>query len=663
MSKKKAPKGVFHGLASGSFAQKKKVVLGNVKHSGDEKDISLSKSGPGNSVYSDVDSMFSDDENVGMTGINERFLLGSIATILKAKCVNTGTIFGSLLGSPNFTMDDDKIVLSSHLLISLEKKWINPKIIKTSVEVSIKKSFALDINLLAVKDSMHMAKTVGDRDIWASRNCFKALLFTLPVRTTAHDLGTLLDRVGERSCIINRLFETGNRVCCAVVGFKSEGDLDFAFHTEPIFGHVRLSWARLDLVKCEECGCFGHLTLECDASDASTPKPSLYTKKNVPISRLAAFGGKSWAQVVSDVLSSGHPLFDSGLGSGSFPFGVFGLGGAAPLSSVDISFLEEHLASLKHSLELLADQVSGIVKRLSFVELVPLVPSSLGSPIAAAAFKNSMLDLDMALNSASVLSASCLSLVVDGAHNLSSSSSKVLTSKVGGLETKLASLKASIETKLHSSVGSWIANKFEGVQVFAFGLEKGFLGAGMTVIVNNSLACHVFKVEEVPGRLISVWLLFKSKLLVILLGLYASASAEAHFCQAVEVNSLIAKAVNSSTFVILGGDFNENSSSRSASFRFYLKLGLVNAFTNHQLVGAFTWSNSRGAKKTIDYVFVSRTLASALANYSSAMLLVATDEFSSALVLGNIDAAWSILKEVMIASADEIFSRCWFSEF
>ncbi|KAG9300076.1 hypothetical protein G9A89_018353 [Geosiphon pyriformis] len=192
---------------------------------------------------------------------------------------------------------------------------------------------------------------------------------------------------------------------------------------------------------------------------------------------------------------------------------------------------------------------------------------------------------------------------------------------------------------------------------------------------------------------------------------------------AVEVNSLIAKAVNFSTFVILGGNFNENGSGRSASFKFCLKLGLVNAFTNHQLVGVSTWSNSRGAKKTIDYVFVSGTLASALTghqvksvseffdtnhnavlvsiglgglldiqlnslhkqanknwwkfriknvdgsrwarfkDHSSAMLLAATGKFFSALALGNVDAAWSILKEAMVASADEIFSRCWFSEF
>ncbi|KAG9300077.1 hypothetical protein G9A89_018354 [Geosiphon pyriformis] len=603
MSKKKVPKDAFHGPAGGSFAQKKKAVLGNVKHSGNEKNISLSKSEPGGSVYSDVNSMSGDNEDMGLTGVNERSLLGSAATTSKANCVNTDTMFGSPLGSPNFTMNDDKIVLSLRLSIFLEKKWIDPKIVKTLVEVSIKKSFALDINLSAVKgnlamaktrlirkffssvngfggtitpskfegiirstftfeesmekavllarengiitntnfkkqrvcsdqaviikeipmdtpkemivaavstfeeikfikiqligmwqkavvefaesDSVHVAKAMEDHNTWASKDYFKVLLFTLPVGTTAHDFGTLLDGAGGKTCIINWSFETGNRVYCAVVGFESEGDLDSAFYTELIFGGVQLLWARLDLVRYEKCGHFGHSALECNVSDVSTPKPSvflkrpvsgsirfrlakLYAKKNVPISCPAAFGDKFCAQVVSNMLSSGHPLFDSGLGFGFFPFGVFGLGGAASLSSVDNSSLDKRLASLKCSFGLLADQVSGIVKRLSFVELVPLVPSSLGSPIAAAAFKNSMLDLDMILDGTSVSSASRLSFVVDGVHNLSSSSSKILISKVGGLEIKLASLEASI-------------------------------GTSMAVIVNNSLARHVFKMEKIPG--------------------------------------------------------------------------------------------------------------------------------------------------------------------
>ncbi|KAG9291565.1 hypothetical protein G9A89_021984 [Geosiphon pyriformis] len=122
MSKKKALKGAFHNSAGGFFAQKKKVVLENVKHSDNEKDISLSKSSPGNSVYSNMNSLSGNDKDVGMTGVNSRSHLDLAVTTLKTKHVNIGVGFGSSLNSPNFYMEDDEVVLTLCLPISLDKK-------------------------------------------------------------------------------------------------------------------------------------------------------------------------------------------------------------------------------------------------------------------------------------------------------------------------------------------------------------------------------------------------------------------------------------------------------------------------------------------------------------------------------------------------------------
>ncbi|KAG9300600.1 hypothetical protein G9A89_005200 [Geosiphon pyriformis] len=83
--KKKASKSAFYGSASGSFFQKKKVVLSNVKHSGDERDIFLSKSEFSGSIYSDVESLSGEDKNVSMSGTIGRSLLGLAATTSKAK--------------------------------------------------------------------------------------------------------------------------------------------------------------------------------------------------------------------------------------------------------------------------------------------------------------------------------------------------------------------------------------------------------------------------------------------------------------------------------------------------------------------------------------------------------------------------------------------------
>ncbi|KAG9297989.1 hypothetical protein G9A89_018817 [Geosiphon pyriformis] len=545
MSKKKASKDDFHGSAGGFFVQKKRMVLGNVKHFGDKRDISLSKSEPGDSVYFDVDSLFGDDKDVGMTGVYGGSLLDLAATTSKAKCVNTGIMFGSSLGSPDFTIDDDEIVFPLHVSISLEKKWIDPKVVKTQVEVSVKKSFALDINLSAVegksamaktqvirklfskingfgrattpskfegiirstftssesmekamslvkenniivnsdlkkqrihsdwamvikeilmdmpkdmivtanatnwvmtencdgsfliwKDSVHVAKAIGDHDIWAFRNCFRALLFTLPAGTTVHDLSNLLDNTGGKTCIINCSLDTGNRVCCAVVGFKSKNDLNFAFLTEPVFGGVYLSWARLDLCNVSD---MSPSNLLSSFNKKHAPNmdcfqlAKLYAKKNVPISRSAAF--------VSFASSSGGSLSGSDLSVGLSPLVTSGLGGNFPSSIINDSFLNACLASLECSFKLLAEQVSSIVKKLSFIELVPMVSSAGASLLVGSVPLVSVLDFDMALDGKLALSTPYFPSADLGA-GFSSSSSKVLTTKMGSLESKMSALEA-----------------------------------------------------------------------------------------------------------------------------------------------------------------------------------------------------------------------------
>ncbi|KAG9295457.1 hypothetical protein G9A89_013486 [Geosiphon pyriformis] len=292
--------------------------------------------------------------------------------------------------------------------------------------------------------------------------------------------------------------------------------------------------------------------------------------------------------------------------------------------------------------QLLADQVSNILKRLNGVELVPLAASFHVFPLEVSAFDVPISCLNMAVDTP-LPSSNSSHLVFDGAvAELGPSSSKILTSKVGGLESKLSALEASVGFVLAkldllcSGSGSvlvwkfamcnvWSINvpakqadivcwhvssgnigEYNGVCIFISGLEIGFLGTGVVIIMNNSLVCHVSKIEEVLGQIIVMQLLFKNKLSVSVASV---------------VNSLIAKAANSSTFVILGGNFNENGSGRSASFKFCSSLGLVNLFTGHPLVGASTWGNSRRVKKTIDFIFVSENLASAVASHGVSSVL------------------------------------------
>ncbi|KAG9303966.1 hypothetical protein G9A89_005876 [Geosiphon pyriformis] len=677
MSKKRAPKSIFHSPAGSSFAQKKKVVFGNIKHSGNEKDISLNKSGLGDSVYFDVNSLSGDDKNVGMTGVNSGSLLGLATITPKAKHINTSTVFGFPLGSSNFDMNDNKKVkvsvrqlfaLDINLLAvkgklvmaktqfvrknflsvngfgeattpskfegiirsiftsesNMEKAVLLAKekgiVINTDLKrqgicsdqaVVIKEIFintpknmivaalakfgeikSIKIQLIG-KNSVHMAMAVSNCETWALRNKFRALLFTLPVGTTAHNLGTLLDGAGEKTCVY-----------CAVVGFESEVDLESAYHTELIFGGVKLFWARLDL--------------------------------GVSISKPAAFSGKSWAYVVllASPFSGSH--FDSGFGSG-LPLSGFSSIKESALVVQNKFSINSCLASLEHSLELLTDQMSNIVCRLNSIKLVFLVLTTQVILLVTLVSILALPDTDMVLDVPQLFFSLFSSVLEDKVVDLDLSSSKVLTLKVGGLESKIMALELIwkvatcnirsmlnlvkqedivhwhkdlgnmilivTKTKLKSDIRPWIMNKFDRLRVFTSGLDVGFCGAGVAIIMNNSLAQHVLKVNEILSCLIFVHLLFKNKLSVKILGLYIAAN----------INSMVSKAVNSSSFVVLGGNFNENGSSKSANFKFCLSLGLVNIFNGHSLAKAFTWSNSRGVKKVINFILVSENLVSAMA--------------------------------------------------
>ncbi|KAG9305909.1 hypothetical protein G9A89_016562 [Geosiphon pyriformis] len=280
-----------------------------------------------------------------------------------------------------------------------------------------------------------------------------------------------------------------------------------------------------------------------------------------------------------------------------------------------------------------------------------------------------------------------------------------------------------METKLKEKICLWIVKKFEGVYVFTFGLDFGYLGSSIAVVINDSLARHVCKISEVSSWLLSIKLLFKNKLSVLILGLYAGASLMVHLFQADKINSLIARAVNKSLFVVLGGDFNEDGFYRCASFKKCLGLELVNFLVGSSAVQTLTWTNSQGVAKVIDYVFVFANLVSALVHHdvlkisehfdtnhwavsvfvglsrlvnaqlnsfhkqtnmdcwkydikstdevkwckfkmsTAANAAMFSDEFGFFVASANLDSMWNIVRKIIVFLANETFRKKWFKNF
>ncbi|KAG9305914.1 hypothetical protein G9A89_016567 [Geosiphon pyriformis] len=500
-------------------------------------------------------------------------------------------------------------------------------------------------SVLMGKDSVHVALAVSNKQTWVSRDQHRALLYTLPVGTTAHDLSSLLELYDEKTCFIG--CNPNSYVCdrCAIICFGDEVSKLAAIGIIPVFKDVGLHWAGLSLASCTYCKQFSHVTVNCFLGENSgvcgkkvvsdqdrIHLAGIYKKKSAPIAHPVLFGGKTWTQVAGGspfcVVPPG--LAGAGLHSGLVTLSIM-------TDSPTISHLNNWLAILQCSLELLTDCVSGILILTSDVDSGMIVDTALVSfGTSPPAIPNAVVEL-------------------------SSSSSKVFTAKVGGLETKLIALEASVgsildklnilcsglglsvplgmnncakqadiicwhknmnnlvsivtKTKLRGMVHPWIANKFNGVCVFTSGLDFGHMGSGVAIIMDSSLAKYVCKISEVSGRLLSIRLLFGNKLSVSILGLYASASSVVQFFQASDINSLIAKAVNETSFVILGGNFNKARSHKCASFKKCFDLGLVNSLSRSAFVRSLTWCNSCGVAKTIDYMLVSSSLVNTIMDY------------------------------------------------
>ncbi|KAG9294262.1 hypothetical protein G9A89_021621 [Geosiphon pyriformis] len=285
---------------------------------------------------------------------------------------------------------------------------------------------------------------------------YRALLYTLPVGITAHDLSDLLDSYGEKTCFIGRNLSSYVHNRCAVVCFADKAFKLAAINSIPVFKGMSLWWTGLFLACCAKCEQFGYVSNVCSVGGNSgacskrmvTPQDrvclaNIYKKKQALIIHSVSFGGKTWAQVAGGFFSYVVSSDPSGAGMSL---------GAKPVllvsNSLGDSCLIKQLASLEHFLELLADQVSNILKKLSFMELVPLVSGLRASSMVVATPVAANIDSDMAIDDTAVSSLLPLLVVVNSVTDLSLSSSRVLTTKVGGLESKMVVLEVSVESVL-----------------------------------------------------------------------------------------------------------------------------------------------------------------------------------------------------------------------
>ncbi|KAG9299238.1 hypothetical protein G9A89_013886 [Geosiphon pyriformis] len=575
--------------------------------------------------------------------------------------------------------------------------------VMVSIKIQLVGLWQKAVSILIGKDTMCVVRADQDKKSWGMRDQHRTLLYTLPIEITAHNIWNYIGFVSEKTCAINCYPVIYARARCAVVCFESANFLNAVIRTTPVLRDVNLRWSHLGFSKCVKYGKIEHTSLGCAIGEnLSFGKPFhkslsdmdksrlaiIYVKYSALIACSVAFGGVFWTKIA---VNSGFSL-------------------EIKPTLPDMSDIEKRFAVLESSLTSLVGQIGELAKRLDLFMLAVSQSSPGCQLLVTPPLQDQVGNIVMGKGLGKATSGKTAVILDFSAFPKVKKLENILVWKIAMCNIRDMNnptkqddiiywhkemnnlISVVIETKLKGKIHPWIMNKFDGVWVFTSGLDSGYLGSSVAIIINNFLARHVCKIFKVSGQFFFLKLLFKNNLFVSILELYAGASSVVWFSQAGEINSFIAKVVNKSFFVVLGGNFNENSAQKCVSFRKYFDLGLVNSLRRSLFAKIPTWTNSRDVTKALNYIFVSLSLVNAVidgsmasvedyfdTNYKAVSISVGLggefkdatatnaamflDKFGLARRFSDLDAMWDIVCKIMIFSADGAFKKKWFKSY
>ncbi|KAG9299609.1 hypothetical protein G9A89_020780 [Geosiphon pyriformis] len=261
-------------------------------------------------------------------------------------------------------------------------------------------------SILIGKDVVHVAKSDKNKETWDKRDVHKALLYTLPVETNAHNIWDYIKSVGGKTCVIDRHLVSYAQARCAAVCFDFANSLNAVMGTMPVLRGANLHWSSLIMAKYAKCGNSGHTSLDCAAGGkipSSSPQcrilsdsdkgrlATIYARCSASVAHPVSFGSASWAQIVVGFSFLSLPVQNGLLSTGSSLE-------VKPAPQVFLA-LNDRFATLKHSLASLTEHVDKLAKRLDTPELT-VSQLSLGcQPLVTLSSQNQGADIVMSESS------------------------------------------------------------------------------------------------------------------------------------------------------------------------------------------------------------------------------------------------------------------------
>ncbi|KAG9299735.1 hypothetical protein G9A89_013095 [Geosiphon pyriformis] len=260
-----------------------------------------------------------------------------------------------MLGKPLSVIDYEKTMMTAGKLANDRGVVVNTNL---KHPVNNHTNRAIVMKKILVGTSMEAVRTA------VSKNEFRVLLYTFPVRINAYDLWDFVGLVGGETYVIDCNPVSYAHAHCAIVCFGSESDLVSVMAATPVIKGIGFRWSYLFLALCSVCGLPGHTSFNCVSVKIGSTlrsRKALFSAQNqsAPISCLLAFSDKTWASVV------GAPSVCSSHGAGLL------LGSdnvSKPLPSV-VDDLEKHLVNIESGLISLVGQIGELAKRLESLML------------------------------------------------------------------------------------------------------------------------------------------------------------------------------------------------------------------------------------------------------------------------------------------------------
>ena len=167
------------------------------------------------------------------------------------------------------------------------------------------------------------------------------------------------------------------------------------------------------------------------------------------------------------------------------------------------------------------------------------------------------------------------------------------------------------ETRTSPLTNRFLKNHYKEVLIYATTDPDDINGSGIAIIIDRALSAHIYEIQEVPGRTITLVIKFKGKVSIAITSIYNKANRDKRISRRITEHL---EKLNNIQYQIIMSDFNENQSKSGPISKFLKKKNMVNLARLEGKETENTWYSGNRVS-TIDYIWTTATMAGKFTNF------------------------------------------------